>query len=354
MKYALPLLVLLLLSGCSGLPYARELGEVSVLRTIGLDTDETGVEITVFAGGQGERTCLSARGDSAASAARNVQKLGERRIYFGHVDQLVLGEALAVRGVGPVVDYLAREPQLGLGVDLWVMDGRVKDALGAEGQQDVSGRLGQLQTDGRTGSAGIRCTAAALMSVLARQGSTCIPAVTAAEGDGPAIMSDGYVVIRQGKLVAWLRDGSAMGYELLMERGTGDVASVETEHSGVVSVELERVSVDVEPEFRGEELAGLTVRCRLLARVAQQERTMDARQLQAVRELYEQLQARRLAAALELSQYWDADFADLERRAMLADPARKEDIARQFKSLFRSLTIRVVVDAQVERDENDP
>lgn len=352
MKCAVTLFALLLLAGCSDLPDGRELGEVSILRTVGLDAVQTGVEITVSAGGQGEQAPLTAQGVSAAEAARNVQKLGDRHIYLGHVEQLVLGEALAVQGVGAVVDYLAREPQLGLGVDLWVVRGAAKDVLCVENQPEVSRRLDLLHTDGRTEAAGVRCTAATLMSVLAQQGSVCIPAVTVAEGDRPALRSGGYAVVRQGKLVTWLEGESAAGYDLLMEHGTGEVCGVEPQPGGTVSMELERVSVDVEPEFRGVELTGLTVRCRLLARVAQQEGATDTRQLRTARLLYEQRQAERLAAALSLSQYWDADFAALERRAMLACPSRKEEITRQFKQLFRSLPIRVVVDARVERDEN--
>ena len=104
MKRVMSALVLVLLCGCSGLPRARELGEVAILRTIGLDADVSGVEMTVV---DADRS-LSALGNSAASAAREIQGLGERYISFGHVDRLVLGEGLAMKGLDPVIDYLAR------------------------------------------------------------------------------------------------------------------------------------------------------------------------------------------------------------------------------------------------------
>ena len=341
MKRVMSALVLVLLCGCSGLPRARELGEVAILRTIGLDADVSGVEMTVV---DADRS-LSALGSSAASAAREIQGLGERYISFGHVDRLVLGEGLAMKGLDPVIDYLAREPQLGLGVELWVADGRAADILDRQGSSE---RLSQMQS--RT----LGCSAATLMSVQAREGSVCIPAVTLTEQDGAErLESDGYALIRKGKLVSRLRADAAAGYELLCGQGVGGVADVSAEGVGVVSLRLERIQVRVKPVFQERELTGLDICCGIGARVGQQEQSADDEQLRQIGQDYERLQAGRMVQALEQAQYWDADFADLQRRAMLACPSQKESISRQFGPQFRSVTIRVTVDAQVERDENE-
>ena len=57
-----------------------------------------------------------------------------------------------------------------------------------------------------------------------------------------------------------------------------------------------------------------------------------------------------MVRALALSQYWDADFLDLLRRAGLAAPERWEQLQEQWSGAFRSLEIRVEVKADVERE----
>ena len=45
-KHLVPLLaVCLLLSGCSGLPAAREMGDMALLRTMGVDTSPAGAPV---------------------------------------------------------------------------------------------------------------------------------------------------------------------------------------------------------------------------------------------------------------------------------------------------------------------
>lgn len=344
MKYVLAALVgLVLLTGCSERPRAKELGQVAVICTVGVDTTENGATLTAAADGP-EGELLSASGPSVAAAALAVQEQGEQAVWYGHVERLVLGEDLARSGVGSVVDYLAREPQLGPGVELWVARGTAADALGT---QRIAGRLEQMSARG-TGTEA--CSAALLMSALARQGSVCVPAVErVGDGADKGVARAGYALIRQGKLVDWLVEDRALGYELLMGRGVGGIACVDT-GAGVVSVALEENILRVNPEFRDGELVGLEVDCTLRGRIAQRERLLTAAQRKELELLYERVQAERLVAALELMQYWDADPAGLEQRAMLADPARKTDIDRQFEVRYRTLAIRVAVTARVEAD----
>lgn len=356
-------LLLSLLSGCgrSAVPYAREMGDMALLRTMGLDAVQDGVELTVSTGernGDQEALVLSASGPSVASAVQAVQSLGDSYVYFGHVDQLLLGEELAARGVGPVLDHLAREPQLGLGVDLWVVrDGRAGEAVFAGGEAGVPARLDRLEADAGMGAANIGCTALELMSVLARGASTCIPALTLApsrQGDGGqgaerTLLPDGYAVIRQGKLVCFLQGEEALGLELLQQRADGHVVDVDLNDGLRVSLRLEKTRVRCEPVFQSGELTGLDVVCDLSARVVQTERPLSQEQLEEVTQNFELLEGERMVAVLERAQYWDADFLGLEHRAQLSRPSRKEDIGRVWQDVFRSLAIQVKVTGDVER-----
>ena len=120
-----------LLTGCSALPYPREMGDMALLRTMGVDREEDGLGVTVSTGPQarglqGEREkalVLSALRPSLSAAALALQALSDQYVFFGYIDQLLLGETLARTDVVPVLDYFARDAELGLGAQVWVVRG---------------------------------------------------------------------------------------------------------------------------------------------------------------------------------------------------------------------------------------
>ncbi len=357
-------LMLSLLSGCGDralLPYAREMGDTALLRTMGVDRAEDEVTLTVSTGsrtGGQEALVLSASGPSLPAAALSVQSLGDSYVYYGHVDQLLVGEEQAAHGLTELVDYLAREPQLGLGVQLWVVyGGTAAQAIETAGKRGVPERLAQLNTDGELGAANISRCAAQIMAVLARRGSTYLPALSlmpAREGDGgqggeQTLLPDGYAVLRQGRLVCRTDPEVSHGIELMEGKNSGNVVHLTLEDGTGVSLVLDDARTACHPVFQAEELTGLDVTCDLTARVAQTGRRLKPEDLERLQQTLEQMQGERMVRALELGQYWDADFLGLERRAQLARPDQKERIREQWDAAFRWLSLRVEVRGRVER-----
>jgi len=357
-------LLLGLLTGCSGrswLPYAREMGDTALLRTMALDSNGESVELTVSTGsrsGGEEALVLSAFGGSIPAAALAVQSLGDSYVYYGHVDQLLLGEEVAVRGLGDVIDYLAREAELGLGVQMWaVRGGTAGQAIRTAGSRGVPERLAQLNTDSELGAANIGRSAAELMTVLARGGSTYLPALElldVREGDGSeggeqVLVPNGYAILRRGKLVCWVDDDTARGIELMEGQAFGQVADLTLEDGTQVSLSVDGVKTGCRPVFQEGELTGLDVTCALSARVVQAGRHLDERDLEQLRRRLERIEGERMVQALELGQYWDADYLGLKRRAQMVRPNKKTAIEEQWGDAFRSLDIRVEVQGTVER-----
>ena len=357
-------LMLSLLAGCDDralLPYAREMGEMALMRTVGLDAGEDGVIFTAATGGRAggrETMVLSASGVSIPAAALAVQSMGDSYVYYGHVDQLLVGEEQAVRGLTELMDYLAREPQLGLASQMWVVfGGSAARAIETAGERGVAQRLEQLNTDGEFGAANISRSAVQLMSVLARQGSTYLPALVlwpAGEGDEgqsgeQTLLPGGYAIVRNGKLVCRTDTEVSCGIELMEGENAGGVVDLSLEDGTKVSLVQDAARTVCRPVFQGDELTGLDVTCDLTVRVAQTGRRLKPKEVERLRQMLEQKQGERIVRAMELSQYWDADFLDLERRVQMAWPARKRLIQQQWENVFRALTLRVEVCGRIEQ-----
>ena len=130
-KWLVPLLpaLWLLMSGCTGLPAAREMGDMALLRTMGVDVSPAGVAITGSTGlrakgiqGEGQGALiLEADRESLSAACLAIQGQSDSYVFFGYVEQLLVGQGLAERGVRPVLDYFARDAQLGLGAQMWLV-----------------------------------------------------------------------------------------------------------------------------------------------------------------------------------------------------------------------------------------
>ena len=367
---AVCLALALTLTGCgsrSWLPYAREMGDMALLRTLGLDGGPGAVELTASTGArvsgmsaqQQEALVLSAEGDSISQACLAVQSLSSETVFFGYVDQLLLGEELARTDVMQALNYLAGEVELGLGAQMWVVQGAsARDAIQSAGEEVSAQRLAQLQADSELGVAELTRTAGELLTALENGTSTYLPALTLAqaqEGDGGedaerVLAQAGYGILRQGRLVCFVQGDAARGLELLEGQVPAQVLVLHLEDGTSASLRVTASKVSCTPAFQDGRVTGLVIHSWLNARVIESDRAMDQKDVVQLCRLLEEQEGAGMVRALALAQYWDADFLDLMRQAGLAAPDRWEQLQEQWSAAFRSLEIQVEVVGAVERE----
>ena len=352
MGAAAVLAAVLLLSGCgkAALPYAREMGDMALLRTMGVDREEDGLGVTVSTGPrarglQGEQEgamVLSALRPSLSSAVLALQSLSDSYVFFGYVDQLLLGEGLTRDGVIPVLDYFARDVELGLGAQVWVIrDASARQAVESGGEQGVESRLSTIQTDSEMGMAGMTRTVGETLTSLMEDGSAYLPGLV--PGEDGALLEAGYGVVKDGMLAGWLTGEQARGLELAAGQVGADILELETRGGGA-AVRVTAVSVSCVPEFSGERLTGLELACRLSLRAEESWGEPEPAELCAAAE---EREAARISAALEQLKGWNADCLGLARRAGQTESARWNALRAQWPEVFPELEIQVTVQASL-------
>ena len=245
------LAALLLLTGCAqaGLPQAREMGDMALLRTMGVDAGEEPGQFSVTAstgrraqGIEGSEAkpplILSAQRDSLSGACLSMQGLSDHYVFFGYVDQLLIGESQAQAGVRDILDYFARDLELGLGAQVWLIrDGTAGDAVRSGGESGVERRLTTLNDDGEMGISTINRTAGETLSTLLEDGAAYLPAlrVEPSEEEGQtALLDGGYGILTEGGLQGWLTGEAARGLELLAGQEAQDVVEIDLPEGQVV------------------------------------------------------------------------------------------------------------------------
>lgn len=358
MRPILPLLtaLVLLLTGCSGLPYPREMGDMALLRTMGVDLGEEGLSVTVSTGprakglqGEGEAALvLSAQGESLSDAALTLQSLSDSYVFFGYVDQLLLGEELARAGVTQVLDYFARDVELGLGAQLWVVrDASAQQAVEAGGDQGVEGRLSTLRLDGEMGIAALARTAGEVYTDLLEQGSAYLPALRPGTEEQAVLLEAGYAVLKGDTLAGFLDGDGARGLELLVGRPSSDIIPVELEGE-TVYVRITGGDTTCRLETEGGQVTGLTVACRVTAQLAEYRTQPNRNQLQTVEEELTRVETARLTRALTQLRAWGADCAGLGVRSALSAPEAWRQVKEDWEDWFARLAPNLEVQVDIQ------
>lgn len=132
MKKGLFLLpILLLLTGCEMLPFARELESTMLVQVLGVDWTQgevtlTGASDSGAGSTTGDATVLSASGATLDEAKTALKGMGEEYVSLTHVAQLVLG---AQTNLATVLSAALEEPALGQSATVWFCETGSAQAL---------------------------------------------------------------------------------------------------------------------------------------------------------------------------------------------------------------------------------
>ena len=131
------LLSTLLLNGCVG---QKELNNLGIVNLMGIDLINNGkykisLHIIKPSTGQGGQPASApgpgsaiwigeAKGNTIQEAVRNIRKKTSWILTWSHCDIIIVGKDLCKRGLGPVVDYLARDMEIRLTSNLLTTTGK--------------------------------------------------------------------------------------------------------------------------------------------------------------------------------------------------------------------------------------
>lgn len=356
LKMILPMCLLAgMLCGCSqrlGLPRAREMSEMALLRTMAVDFDHQLV-LTVSTGRRASGqdtpdqapTVISANHTSLSGAALEIQAQADSSVFYGYVDQLLLGETLAEQGVMPVLDYFVRDVELGMGAQVWLTLGQAKPIVTGEKKQDDEGvdtRLSSLQNDSDMGAAGLTRTVGELTSDILEDGASYVPALLQTDS---GLLQSGYGILRGDTLIGWFTGEQAKGLELLENHAGADV--VEGNLFGRRDVlRVQVVQTDVKPIFQGADVTGGAITCHVTADLVEFSNPLKPDELEALSNRLAEVEQSRIAEAVQAMQRWNADSVGLLRRIGMAAPSHWEQIQSEG---LGALEFRITVEVSIRR-----
>jgi len=340
----------LLLAGCSALPRPREMGDMALLRAMGVDAAGAGVALTLSTdprpqGIQGETQgalVLYGEGESLPRARQDVQTGSRQRAFFGYVDQVLLGEELARQSIWPVLEYLAGDVELGMGGGLWLVeDAPARRAVESGGEEGVAAFLTGLEQAAPDRPLPVTRTAGEVYADLLEWGCAYVPILLLPPEEGQPLQAGGYGVIREGRLTGVVKGEAARGLELLVQRPGGQLLVLEPEGSAA-EVTDSRVVCHLEEDGR------LAITCGVSARLSHTARRLSGQERQQLQEQIGQQVEHRLERAMNVLGALGTDCLGMGPRAGLRSPGCWQQLQERWPELVRHWQYDLTVQVQLE------
>ena len=353
------LLLILPLCGCATLrAQRREVEQLRIIQTVGVDYAPGGVRLTLAAAsgpeGEGPGAALSGTGRTVSAAIEQIRERSvEEELFLGHVRAILVGQEAAEHGLDDLLALICRSAELRLDIPLYIVRGGTAETLmnGVAGDRQgvteilEAARLREERQRGEGAS-----TADAIKRSLLRSGSALVGALAygdAAEQGGKTAIPAGLAVLRDGALHAWIEPEDALGAELLCgETGSRELSVLDL--GGLpVSLEVQRGESAVMPvwnedgSLRGLDLTA-TVRAAVLETAADSADGL-ARYDDHLTGQLEAAVSEKLGRVLQLARQEELDLAGLGRRLELSEPRRWRAEERRMGALLPTLEISIAV-----------
>lgn len=386
LSFLLTLSFLPSLCGC-GTIYSnyREIEQMLVIQTLGLDYEPDGVQVSLASaagGGKDDGTkapvCLSGKGSSISTAMERIKNYSrEEDLFFSHINHMILGEDTAKQGIDDVLSFICRSPELRIDIPLYI----VKDATAREtmtgvisGSKGVSELMQAVQTNLNDRGDGNAFTASDILQSLEKHGSALACAIeyaAAAEGtsgqsQGSAQSSQeegaadqesktaaaaGYAILKKGKLCGYIDPEDAVGVGFLMNIvGISDIM-VKDKEGGPVTLEIDRGSSAIRPIWAEDgSLQGLDISAAVSASVldmGQHGELSDGEYADFLTSQLEKEVSRRISSVLQLSRRLEADFLGLATRVELASPLEYRTMKESFVQRLPNLELLISVKGEL-------
>ena len=347
----------------------REVEQLLVIQTMGLDAMRGGVTLSLAAAGEADRGVarLTADGVSISAAMDRIRGYSyEEELFCTHIGQLLLGEKAAEQGVESTLAYISRSPALRLDIPLFVVrGGRAEDAVMNVGSADrgICDVMQMIEQDvRRRGESGLT-TAAQVYRDTARCGSALICALepgpasekleeTGSEGGGTplSVAPMGYAVMREGRLCRYLtrEQGIAVGF-LKNEPGPVTV-EVKDPHGSTAVLEVNGGSSRITPVWEKGRLRGFSVQCEARAGILELGGRGALKSGRDEDYLTAQLEAalsRWVSETFQASKELKADFLGLAEIAERSDPRAWRALDHAFVDLLPELELEITVRARL-------
>lgn len=368
----------------------REMEQLLVLQTMGLDTADGGVRLSLASAADTEKGSspirLEVEGVNISSAFDRTQNYSfEESLFFSHIGSLLIGEDAARLGIDDAMNYICQAPRLRMDMPVYIIRGSTAAesimGTGDEGK-GISEILMGVREYLENRSAGTLFTAADIERSSLRYGSALACALelspsiqdsSSAAGSGEAqggsgasqkssgagsstVAAAGYAVLKDSRLCAYLSMEQGLGVCFLLNSvGRNDIVVTDSRGSSV-TMEINCGSCGITPVWDSSgALSRVDVSASVRASVTEINGKSDLDDAEYADYLTGQLESYvsdRISYVLRISRQLNADFLGLAGTVERSSPSEYAAMDKPFTEIFPTLELRVTVKGQLSHSND--
>ncbi|WP_313894931.1 Ger(x)C family spore germination protein [Psychrobacillus sp.] len=379
-KHIIVLLILsLLLTGCWD---SRELNEIAITLAIGIDKVEDEYQITVqvvvpsevsikTGTGRSTVTLFQANGNTVYEAFRKMTKDSPRKIYPGHLRMLVLGEELALEGIGDSLDLFARDWEFRS--DFYVVVAKNRTAaeilnITTTLENIPANKMFEaLKTSDESWSATRGIKLHELIADISSEGKEAVLTGILAMGNqeigaskqnvetitpSARIQYGQLAIFKKDKLVGWLSERESRGYNDIINSVKTTVMPIACPKKGTLTIEVTDLNSVIKSKVINEN-PEVDVNIRVKGNIGEVECQINLSELKTIHEL-EKIYENELKEIVNetidnLQNKYKSDIFGFGEAIHRSNPKEWKRIKKQWDSEFPDLEVNVEVDMQIQR-----
>lgn len=366
-KIIIVIMSLMLLSSCSGMTFYsdyREIDQLELIRTIGIDETEGRVTVTICSGlglEGGQPTIIKVTAETVSRALEEAQTHSLKNYAsYDQVENIVLGEQ-AAKNMGKYLDYAEREISLRMGIRLFVVEGGTAEELITSPQDENAGATELLESLAKSVdliSNSHVFTLGDVAADLAYDGSALVSAVRVVEngeilsgGSSVSLEASGFAVIKDGGLVCFADENAARGINILLNQFKSDILEVSDGGGGAASFRLTSAKTEIDPVFEAGVIKSVDISVRLSANIAELQNIVNIYDDEVLRFFSDELSGMekgRIEEALKLSSDLKSDFLKIGRKINMWSPVKFSKI-ENWNETLSALIFNVNVETEIAR-----
>ncbi len=374
--------LLILLTGCWN---RRELNELAIVTGLGIDKSgdqfivSTQVvnprEISTKGGSSTGKTPVivyKKKGTTIFEAIRKITTVSPRKLYFAHLQILVLEEELAKKGIGETLDFLLRDHELRTDFYIVIAKGtnasNVLKVLTQLENIPTNQLFASLETSQKTWAPTISITLEQLSSEIVSDGIETNITGIVIDGDvqtggeqenvqqiesSTKMQYKGIGVFKDDKLIGWLDEDESKGLNYVLGKVKSTIVNVPCKNKGKTGIEVIRTKSDLKTRLSNGTLKG-TVKLQVEGNIADVEcRTLDLKKTKTISDIEkktENIIKGQIEKALKINQEeYKTDLFGFGKALHRSEPVYWKKVKKEWKQKFSDMPVTVEVNVKIRR-----
>lgn len=371
-------LLLVLGLGLQGCWNRREVDQLAIVMGVGIDKAENGqVKLTtqiarpeamgpsgggmggVGGGGGGQvqnALVINTQGETVFDAVRNAIFVNSRRLFFSHIQLLVIGERFAKSSIAPALDFFERDPELRAEIPIVVASGEVEKVFQIPGNLEKTSSFeihNALEAASRS-LAKIHLVRLHdfLLKYNSESKAAFVPVIKIQKvKQTESFKLNGMAVFFKDKMVGLLNSLESRGLLwILGEVKSGIVVLELPESKGKISIELTGTKTNVEAKIeKGKPV--FTVKIDESGNIGEQRAYIDITKpgnMAELQKLLEQQTKKEVTAAISKAQTYKADIFGFGEELHRQYPKQWKTFKGRWPELFSKAKLKVVVKPHIK------